>query len=162
MKKTRLDSAVLIEWTKGFATTGVAGEDVCYLLQKALEKHNVPVRVTAIVNDTTATLLTGKLQRTDCEIGVILGTGSNACFMGPNGVINTEWGGFDCDYLREKICTDTDHEIDKHSPNPNRQRYEKMVSGFYLGECARLELIKKLGLKRVASFQNEEVLRVNG
>ena len=44
-------------WTKGFSTTGVEGEDVVLLLQRALELRNVHVTVAALANDTVGTLM---------------------------------------------------------------------------------------------------------
>jgi len=64
--------------------------------------------VDAILNDTTGCLLACAYKRPDCAIGIILGTGTNACYMEdmkrvstyegepPEGAakvaVNTEWG----------------------------------------------------------------------
>lgn len=37
--------------------------------------------------------------------------------------------------------TGVDSQLDALTPNPGQQRYEKMISGMYLGELARLSLL---------------------
>ena len=89
-----------------------------------------------------------------CRIGLILGTGTNACYVermknveyaeGPEDglmVINTEWGAFgergELGFLR----TPWDEELDNKTENPGKQVLEKMVSGMYLGELMRIILV---------------------
>jgi len=64
------------------------------------------VNLAALVNDTVGTLVARHYADPACQIGVILGTGTNACYVekadrvakweSDEGVvvINTEWGGF--------------------------------------------------------------------
>lgn len=94
----------------------------------------------------------------NCKIGVILGTGSNACYVesvrnaelfNKSGktevekvIINTEWGAFGDQGSLEFIRTSFDREVDFHSINPGSQLFEKMLSGMYLGEIVRLALVK--------------------
>lgn len=71
----------------------------------------------------------------DCYVGLILGTGSNACYVEPrygNEIVNIEWGGFD-KMPRSKV----DIDLDKITANPGRQFMEKQISGMYLGEITR-------------------------
>lgn len=98
----------------------------------------------------------------DCQIGVILGTGTNACYLekvsnaenydglrkGPNDhvIINTEWGAFGDLGSLEFIRTPYDREIDKFSINPGNQLFEKMISGMYMGELVRLVIVKLVTL----------------
>ena len=74
-------------------------------------------RVAALINDSVGTLAGGCYVDADTKIGVILGTGTNACYVeearnisslaGKNGqgqqrplmAINTEWGNFDASSL---------------------------------------------------------------
>ena len=93
--------------------------------------------VCAILNDTTGTLMSCAWKYQNCKIGVILGTGSNACYLekvknaenyvgirnGPddNVIINTEWGAFGDLGTLEIIRTSYDCEIDKFSINPKSQ-----------------------------------------
>jgi hexokinase len=66
---------VLQRWTKGFDITGVEGHDVVPLFEAALHKHNVPIKVTAVVNDTTGTLIASNYEDPTTQIGCIFGTG---------------------------------------------------------------------------------------
>ncbi len=149
-------SGTLICWTKGFAAAGVEGKDVVALLSEALHRKQMGfIRVAALANDAVGTLVTKSYADPACDMGVILGTGTNACYpekiarilkyQGSGApaemIINMEWGGFD--KLKPNIY---DQVLDRASHNAGRQQLEKMVSGMYLGEIARLvivELIEK-------------------
>ena len=77
-----LASGELINWTKGFTCPGVEGEDVVQLLQKSISKRNdVRVDVTSILNDTTGCLMSCAWKNANCRIGLIIGTGTNACYL---------------------------------------------------------------------------------
>jgi hexokinase len=147
----------LVEWTKGFRASDVEGRDVADLLNSSFQHAGKKLRVTALVNDTVGTLLTGAFasQNEDTLIGLILGTGSNACYLekaeaigkwdGPeiatgHMVINTEWGAYDSPAYTTLPQNKFDIELDETSLNPKKQHYEKMLSGMYLGEIARLVL----------------------
>ena len=147
VEQTNVAAGKLIVWTKGFTAKGVVGEDVIVLLNKALKRKGIKcVRVAALANDTVGTLVAKSYTDKDCDIGVILGTGTNACYpeqisniskwkgISPKGnmIINMEWGNFD--KLRRNRY---DKDLDDESPNPGNQYLEKMVSGMYLGEITR-------------------------
>lgn len=52
------------------------------LLREALDRRgDTKVKVMAILNDTTGTLVQGSTLDSDTAIGLILGTGSNACYL---------------------------------------------------------------------------------
>ncbi|XP_054892320.1 hexokinase HKDC1 isoform X2 [Poeciliopsis prolifica] len=55
--------------------------------------------------------------------------------------VNTEWGGLGDDRCLEDIITPYDAEVDIHSVNPGKQRFEKLTSGMYLGEIVRQVLL---------------------
>jgi len=152
--QTSIDSGTLNRWTKGFSASGVVGVDVCKLLNEALLRKGVKrVKVAALINDTTGTLASGGAGNPSCFIGLILGTGTNAAYVEDTKkikklsaeqigdqdkmLINTEWGAFDQERLVLPI-TKYDNALDMRSPNPGQQIYEKMISGKYLGEIARL------------------------
>lgn len=94
----------------------------------------------------------------NCKIGVILGTGSNACYVekatnaeffnkpgitdDEKVIINVEWGAFGDQGSLEFIRTSYDREVDFNSINPGNQLFEKMLSGMYLGELVRVVLVK--------------------
>uniref|UniRef100_A0A6Q2Y744 Hexokinase-2 n=1 Tax=Esox lucius TaxID=8010 RepID=A0A6Q2Y744_ESOLU len=153
--QTKLDEAVLLTWTKKFKVSGVEGMDVVKLLNKAIKKRgDYEADIMAVVNDTTGTMMTCGFDDQRCEVGIIIGTGTNACYMeelrhidlveGDEGrmCINTEWGAFGDDGSLEDLRTEFDREIDRGSVNPGKQLFEKMVSGMYMGELVRLILVK--------------------
>uniref|UniRef100_A0A3Q4GYQ3 Phosphotransferase n=1 Tax=Neolamprologus brichardi TaxID=32507 RepID=A0A3Q4GYQ3_NEOBR len=107
----------------------------------------------AVVNDTVGTMMTCGYEDPKCEVGLIVGTGTNACYMeemhnielveGDNGrmCVNVEWGAFGENGELEEFCTEFDHLVDACSNYPGKQRYEKMISGMYLGEIVRNVLL---------------------
>ncbi|HOJ42939.1 MAG TPA: hypothetical protein PK800_02355, partial [Syntrophorhabdaceae bacterium] len=146
--QTSISSGILVSWTKGFTVEGVEGHDVVGLLSKAFKRKGLEsLKLVALVNDTVGTLVTKSYANPLCDLGVILGTGTNAAYperidrikkyKGPwdsdEMIINIEWGGFD--RIKRTIY---DEKLDRDSENPGNQRMEKMVSGRYLGEIARL------------------------
>ncbi|XP_049820473.1 hexokinase type 2 isoform X3 [Aethina tumida] len=153
-----LTVGILQRWTKGFKCSGVEGEDVVKLLEDAIERRgDVKIDVCAILNDTTGTLMSCAWKNHDCGIGLIIGTGSNSCYvekqanaelfdeedMGSGEVlINTEWGAFGDDGALDYIRTEYDEEIDRNSINVGTQKQEKMISGMYMGELVRLVTVK--------------------
>lgn len=77
-----LDIGVLVTWTKTFNCPDVVNEDAVKLLHEALDRRgDTKVKVVAIVNDTTGTLVQGSTLDHNTAIGLILGTGSNACYL---------------------------------------------------------------------------------
>ena len=89
-----------------------------------------------LLNDTTATQLAIGYEDHDCHVGLILGTGTNACYMenldavkkytgDPSKyskvIINCEWGAFGDDGALEPWLTEFDKELDKHVLNPGQQ-----------------------------------------
>ncbi|XP_034547899.1 hexokinase-2 [Notolabrus celidotus] len=154
-EQKKLDEGVLMSWTKAFRASGVEGKDVVSLLRKAIAKRgDFKVDILAVINDTVGTMMTCGYDDHLCEIGLIVGTGTNACYMeqmrnlelldGDEGrmCVNTEWGAFGDDGALEDLRTDIDREIDAGSFNPGKQLFEKMISGMYMGEMVRLILVK--------------------
>lgn len=77
-----LNVGILVTWTKSFNCPDVVEKDVVELLRSALDRRgDTKVKVLAILNDTTGTLVQGATQDRKTAIGLILGTGSNACYM---------------------------------------------------------------------------------
>lgn len=161
-----LASAKLVTWTKGFDCPDVVGYDVVKLLKEAIKrkggKKNIFVDVVAIINDTTGTLMSCAHRNRECRVGLIVGTGCNACYMEDlqkiekwpanytepkQVIINTEWGAFGCNGMLDFIRTEYDRKVDENSLNPGRQIYEKMVSGMYIGEILRQALVSLVNAK---------------
>ena len=149
-----LYNARLIIWTKEFATQGVEGEVANDLLVEALKKRGVNnVEPVAVLNDTVAVLLSAAYKTPDTFIGSIYATGHNTCYLeptihDPKGVgaggmiLNLECGNF------SKLTPNRfDKEYDEGSEKPGEQRFEKMVSGRYMGELFGMAIAELLGEK---------------
>ncbi|XP_035194361.1 LOW QUALITY PROTEIN: hexokinase-3 [Oxyura jamaicensis] len=145
-----LDKAVLLTWTKGFSASGCVGQDVVQLLREAAQrKQHLALKVVAVVNDTVGTMMACGYDDPKCEIGLIVGTGTNACYMeerknvgtveGDEGrmCINMEWGAFGDNGCLDDIFTTFDRMVDEKTINAGKQRFEKLISGMYLGEIVR-------------------------
>jgi hexokinase len=124
-----------------------APEVVGQLIGKSLlEALGTPKKKIVLLNDTVATLLSGKSasfgRNYDSFIGYILGTGTNTCYIEANRnilkntgldanksmIINIESGNFG-----KAPRTDLDISFDNTTMNPGNYAYEKMFSGGYFG-----------------------------
>lgn len=77
-----LTKGVLVTWTKGFSCINVEGHDVVRLLQESIKRRgDVEIEVMAVLNDTTGTLMSCAYKNPECRIGLIIGTGTNACYV---------------------------------------------------------------------------------
>uniref|UniRef100_A0A493TJZ7 Phosphotransferase n=1 Tax=Anas platyrhynchos platyrhynchos TaxID=8840 RepID=A0A493TJZ7_ANAPP len=146
----KVSGAELISWSKGFQCSDVEGKDVVQLLQAAINKLELyHVEVIALLNDTVGTMMASSWGGKPCEIALVMGTGTNSCFMAEaqlvevveenNGrmCVNSEWGCFGDDGALNDVLTPYDHRVDQESSNPGERRFEKMVGGLYLGEIVR-------------------------
>jgi hexokinase len=77
-EQNAINQGVLQRWTKGFDVKGVEGHDVVPLFEAALKKRGVPIKVTAVVNDTTGTLIASNYADPSTQIGCIFGTGMHS------------------------------------------------------------------------------------
>lgn len=170
-----VDNGILQRWTKGFDIAGVEGEDVAPMFAAALATRNLPVKLSALINDTTGTLIASAYTDETTKIGCIFGTGCNAAYMEDCGsvpkiahynlppdmpiAINCEYGAFD----NEQVMlprTPYDIIIDRDSPRPGQQSFEKMISGLYLGEIFRLVLVDLHENKGCKVFHNQDISRL--
>eukprot|EP01055_Gregarina_sp_Pseudo9_P005902 Gregarina_sp_Pseudo_9__5901@NODE_933_length_2053_cov_117_258193_g875_i0_p1_GENE_NODE_933_length_2053_cov_117_258193_g875_i0NODE_933_length_2053_cov_117_258193_g875_i0_p1_ORF_typecomplete_len502_score111_38Hexokinase_1/PF00349_21/8_1e45Hexokinase_2/PF03727_16/1_9e42_NODE_933_length_2053_cov_117_258193_g875_i03831888 len=151
-----LDSATLLEWTKGFETgratsDPVEGLDVVTLLDMAFWRAELNAKTKAVVNDATGTLLACAYERParlpPCTVAFLIGVGLNGSYVEPQAaaygykgcVINTELGGFD----KGLPVTDVDLEVDfADEGGRGKQIFEKMIGGGYLGEICRRLVVK--------------------
>ena len=106
------------------------------ILPKSVVAQSSSVDVVALVNDTTGTMMSCALTNPDVSAGLILGTGTNACYMeslenvpkwdGDQNeprqvIINTEWGAFGDNGSWNHLRTKYDEQVDKESMNPGMQ-----------------------------------------
>ena len=170
-----IDHGVLQRWTKGFDIDGVEGKDVVPLLEAVLSKRNLPIKLTALINDTTGTLIASAYTDDTMRIGAIFGTGCNAAYMENCGsipkiahlnlpsdmpiAINCEYGAFDNEHV---VLPRTPYDIiiDRDSPRPGQQAFEKMIAGLYLGELFRLVLVDLHEKKSVTIFDGQNMSKL--
>ena len=141
--------AELINWTKGVSIAGMAGKPVGEPLVEFLNKNtNGSFNKIAVVNDTITSLFAGLMNPGyDAYIGLIVGTGTNMATFFPSEYIpkiknlegwsgetpvNLESGNFNPPHL-----TALDVEVDENSDNKGFQKFEKAISGMYLGRIFR-------------------------
>ncbi len=154
-----LNNARLIIWTKEFATPGVEGKVVNDLLLDALKKRGIEnVVPIAVINDTVAVLLSAAYKQAEVYTGSIYATGHNTCYLessihDPKGfgvggmILNLECGNF------MKLTPNRfDVELDQKSEKPGEQRFEKMVSGRYMGELFSMAVAELLGADKKFVF----------
>lgn len=138
--------AVLLRWTKGIEIPDMVGDNVGESLIKYLNGHkgiNTNLQGIKVINDTVACLFAGLSEAGyDSYIGLIVGTGTNMASLMPLNKIeklnnketntipvNLESGNFNPPHL-----TVIDGLVDAMSNNKGSQRFEKAISGGYLGE----------------------------
>ncbi|KAK1278599.1 Hexokinase-3 [Acorus gramineus] len=121
VRQTSVSSGVLIKWTKGFAIDDTVGRDVTECLEEAMMRRGLNMRVAALVNDTVGTLALGHYHDEDTVAAVVLGTGTNACYVERADAI------IKCQGLLT---------------NSGGMGFEKMISGMYLGDIARRVILR--------------------
>uniref|UniRef100_UPI00398F0F1A hexokinase-4 isoform X1 n=2 Tax=Pristiophorus japonicus TaxID=55135 RepID=UPI00398F0F1A len=170
-----IDKGILLNWTKGFKTSGVEGNNVVGLLRDAIKRRgDFEMDVVAMVNDTVATMISCYYEDHSCEVGMIVGTGCNACYMeemknvelveGEEGrmCVNTEWGGFGDTGELEKFRLEYDCVVDEASVNPGYQLYEKIIGGKYMGELTRLVLLKLVNQNLLFNGEASQLMKTRG
>ncbi|KAF3491385.1 glucokinase [Arthroderma uncinatum] len=173
----------LYRWTKGFDIPEVVGKDICKLLQTAIDELKLPVRVSALVNDTVGTLMARSYSspgKSKTLIGAIFGTGTNGAYVekmprvtkmdkcssdaynksSPVMVINAEWGSFD-NALKVLPNTEFDIQLDNETVNPGIQMFEKRISGMFLGEILRLAILSMVENPSVSLFGSPATIDKN-
>ncbi|XP_056457497.1 hexokinase-4 isoform X2 [Gadus chalcogrammus] len=170
-----IDKGILLNWTKGFKASGAEGNNIVGLLRDAIKRRgDFEMDVVAMVNDTVATMISCYYEDRSCEVGMIVGTGCNACYMeemrtlelveGEEGrmCVNTEWGAFGDNGELEDFRLEYDRVVDEFSLNPGQQLYEKLISGKYMGELVRLVLIKLVNQDLLFNGDASDLLKTRG
>ena len=141
--------AELINWTKGVNIAGMTGNPIGVPLVEYLNAHTGSnFYKIAVVNDTITSLFAGLMNPGfDAYIGLIVGTGTNMATFFPSDYIpkikdlkgwsgetpvNLESGNFAPLHL-----TAVDKMVDANSDNKGFQRFEKAISGMYIGRVFR-------------------------
>lgn len=146
---------------KGFrAAEGLLGEDLGAVISRACRAKGLEVDLQALLNDSTACLLSQSYADPSTRLGLILGTGSNvAAFLPVSSVRRAKYGARPDEWFEgaRQVVVNTevsmygrdvlpltrwDWELKRGHEKPWFQPLEHMCSGMYLGECARLPLVE--------------------
>ena len=156
----------ILNWSKEILANDVLGRDAVELLQAELHALGLDIKVGSLVNDTVGTLVAQIYADDRTKISVILGTGSNAAYVEKQEnivklgsasetgltVINIEWGTFGDEEESLLPLTRFDRILDSQTSNCGKQRFEKMMSGMYLGEIVRHILLEAMQRNLIARF----------
>ncbi|KAI4122783.1 MAG: hypothetical protein LQ347_006392, partial [Umbilicaria vellea] len=172
VEQVGINKGYLIRWTKGFDIEETVGKDA------EIDALRLPVKVAALVNDTVGTLMARSYTspgKTGTLLGAIFGTGTNGAYVEKldkitkmatikgsadydkstgEMIVNTEWGSFD-NQLRVLPNTPYDAALDKGTPNPGIQMFEKRISGMFLGEILRHAILALMNNPGVQLFKDD-------
>ncbi|KAL4949762.1 hypothetical protein BDW69DRAFT_68943 [Aspergillus filifer] len=168
IEQTSISSGLVIHMGKGFlCSMGTVGQELGGLIVQSCQKRNLNVKVDAIVNDSSATLLSRAYVDPATRMSLILGTGTNVAIhfpvhaigLGKFGIRPAGW----FDYAKHVIInsemsmfgggvlpmTRWDDILNRTHLRPDYQPLEYMATGRYLGEIVRLiitEAVEAAGL----------------
>ncbi len=144
-------------FSKEIKAPEVIGMPVGHSLLEELTRrgHRVTNKKIAVVNDTVATLLAGKISTGVSPysdyVGFILGTGTNTAYVENNAhigklkpqvagsqIINVESGNFDL------IPGELDRRFIDSTKQPENYHFEKMISGAYLGAFSHVVVLQAI------------------
>ena len=163
--------ARLLRWTKGVDIREMVGQFVGKpLLDYLNEKNKIRFTGVKVLNDTIASLFAGLTDKSyDAYIGLIVWTGTNMATFIPSDKItkldpechvqglipvNLESGNFYPPFL-----TAVDDTVDATSDSLGKQRFEKAVSGMYLGDILKAafpleEFEEKFDARKLTAIMN--------
>jgi hexokinase len=169
LRQTSLRSGLLQGMGKGFrAAQGLLGQDLGDLIQDACSRRGLKVQLNAIVNDSSATLLSKAYHDQTTRFALILGTGFNMAAYLPvdmfspsklgirpstwhdsaeSVIVNTELSMFGAGILP---FTRWDKQVNAAHAQPEFQPIEHFIGGGYIGEIARLVLVE--GIQNAGLF----------
>lgn len=165
VEQTSISSGTILSLHKNFPFKPLndGSRDPVLLLNEALKRQGVKVEVKVLANDTVATLMSEMPKKDDFQIGIVLGTGTNAAFFGSRNkkeAINAEWANFNAPSLK---MTKYDEIIkrDLESQNKEWKPLDCMLAGYkfidLLNHIAAesLQLEEKFTLKMVKQIIDE-------
>jgi hexokinase len=159
--QTSMGSGLMIHMGKGFhCSNGTVGQELGDLLIQSCRKRDLNVAMAAIVNDSSAALLSRAYVDPKTRMSLILGTGTNMAIhfpvheigrskfgVRPEGwfdyakhvIINSEMSMFGGGVLP---MTRWDDYLNRTHLRPDYQPLEYMITGRYLGEIVRLIIVE--------------------
>lgn len=153
LERTGIEDGRLLAWSKEIAVSGVEGENVNALLKAALVRQGLcDIEPVALVNDTTALLLSASYTMDKVRVGMVCGTGFNACYYEPEWkmIVNLEAGDYN-----GVTGHHWDEAVDAGSSQPGLHKLEKMMSGAYASELFRQTLLTYFGVQELPPFTTE-------
>ncbi|KAL4992475.1 hypothetical protein BDW68DRAFT_149799 [Aspergillus falconensis] len=161
IEQTSISSGLVIHMGKGFrCSMGTVGQELGALIVQSCQKRSLNVRVDAIVNDSSAALLSRAYVDPATRMSLILGTGTNVAIHFPVhaiglGKFGTRPEGW-FDYAKHVIInsemsmfgggvlpmTRWDDILNRTHLRPDYQPLEYMATGRYLGEIVRLIIVE--------------------
>ncbi|KAL4911599.1 hypothetical protein BDW74DRAFT_10622 [Aspergillus multicolor] len=161
IEQTSNSSGLVIHMGKGFlCSMGTVGQELGALIVQSCQKRSLNVRVAAIVNDSSATLLSRAYVDPATRMSLILGTGTNVAIHFPVHAVGLNKFGIRpagwFDYAKHVIInsemsmfgggvlpmTRWDDILNRTHLRPDYQPLEYMATGRYLGEIVRLIIIE--------------------
>ncbi|KAI4253585.1 MAG: hypothetical protein LQ352_003597 [Teloschistes flavicans] len=159
--QTSIRSGNIIGMGKGFHCSICKGHDLGDLITQACQRLNLNIRLDAIVNDSSAAVLSRAYIDPSTRLAVILGTGINAAIRLPisslhmskfgrrdfpstvvsHVLVNTELSMFG---KRAFPTTRWDENLNAHHMMPDYQPMEYLLAGGYMGEIVRLIMIEAI------------------
>ncbi len=137
----------VIDLAKEVTISQSSGKLICEGIKQELIKRGKTGKSFILINDTVSTMIGGKVMNMNMQfetyIGMILGTGSNTCYiektkninkinknisLPENIAVNIESGYYDG--VHQGVI---DKQRDARSKNPGVAKYEKMIAGAYQG-----------------------------
>lgn len=177
VEQTSIHSGNLLAMGKGFlATEGTLGSDLSELIMAPCRARNLNVHMDAIVNDSSATLLSRAYEDPSTRFAVILGTGFNiAVHLPVRALASSKYGSRPQRWLdeAEHVLVNTelsmfgknvfpttrwDDQLNDNHVRPDFQPFEHMISGRYLGEVVRLIVVEAIRTTGLFSGETPEKL----
>ncbi|KAL8986410.1 MAG: hypothetical protein Q9177_004180 [Variospora cf. flavescens] len=158
--QTSIRSGNIIEMGKGFHCSIYKGHDLGDLITQACQRAHLNIRLDAIVNDSSAAVLSRAYIDPSTRLAIILGTGMNAAIHLPisslhsskfglrqlpstldttHVLVNTELSMFG---KRAFPTTRWDEYLNAQHMLPDFQPMEYLLAGGYLGEIVRLIILE--------------------
>lgn len=163
IEQTSIRGGMIQNMGKGFnCANGILGQDLGDLIEAACGRSGLDVRIDAIVNDSSATLLSRAYLDPCTTMSLILGTGMNAAVHMPVSQIGLEkFGSRDASWhaQADMVITNTelsmfggsvlpktrfDDQLNRSHVLPDFQPLEYMTTGRYLGEIIRLIILEAI------------------
>ncbi|KAI5291338.1 hypothetical protein KEM54_005330, partial [Ascosphaera aggregata] len=162
IEQTSIGGGRILPMGKGFlCSDGIVGLDLGELISEACSKRSLNITLAALINDSSATLLSKAYSVPSTRMSLIVGTGTNAATFIPVEAIGSDkFGQRDPDWFAEAERVIVNSELSVYGGDnvlklsrwdeilncehikPDFQPLEYMTAGRYLGEIVRLIIVE--------------------